>query len=403
MNLKEQLAALQKAMAAIVAGAKASARDLTEEEIADLEAKSAQALELKAKIDHAAKSDELIARLGAMPGDGAEEAPASDAAKSLGDHFVKSGALETFAKGIGKRSASAPEFKAATDPFLVGSNGQTQYGGVVATPLRRLTIADLLAQGQISATSLTYWQQGTVTGAPTAVAEGGTKPSINFAFAPVTEALSKLAAVTKVSDESVQDTDYIVSVINSQLVGRLQVVEEDQILNGNGASPNVKGLLQRSGIQTYGATGDQASGNLDKVYHGLTMVSTGSSQLTPDGIVINPADYEALRLGKDGNQQYYAGGPFTGAYGNSGIQEQPGLWGVRTVVTPAITAGTVLVGSFQAAAQLFRKGGIQVDTTNSDQDDFVNNRVAIRAEERILLAVYFATAFAKLTLGTATA
>lgn len=405
MNLKEQLIALQKAMAAIVAGAKASNRELTDDEITDLEAKAQEATDLKARIERAEKSDELMQRLGGLSGDGAEEEPKADTvkdAKSLGDHFVKSGALETFQRGAGsQRSSSAPEFKAATDPFLVGSNGQTQYGQVVATPLRRLTVADLLSQGTLSASSLTYWQQGAVTGAPAAVAENGTKPSINFAFSPVTEALTKLAAVTKVSDESTQDTDYIVSVINSQLVGRLQVVEEDQILNGSGTAPNLRGLLNRSGIQTYGAGTDQKTGNLDKIYHGLVLVSTGTSQLTPDGIVINPADYEALRTSKDGNQQYYAGGPFTGAYGNGGIQEQPGLWGVRTVVTPAIAAGTVLVGSFQAAAQLFRKGGIRVDSTNSDQDDFVNNRVALRAEERILLAVYFASAFAKLTLGTA--
>jgi HK97 family phage major capsid protein len=67
-------------------------------------------------------------------------------------------------------------------------------------------------------------------------------------------------------------------------------------------------------------------------------------------------------------------------------------------VTPAIAAGTVLVGAFNSAAQLFRKGGVQVDSTNSNEDDFKYNRVALRAEERILLAVYRPTAFVKVTL-----
>ena len=77
------------------------------------------------------------------------------------------------------------------------------------------------------------------------------------------------------------------SVINTQLIQRLQVVEEDQLLNGSGVAPNMVGLLNGSGIQTYGATGDLASLNLDKIYHGLTLVETGTSLMPPDGIIIH--------------------------------------------------------------------------------------------------------------------
>lgn len=384
----------------IVNGAKAASRELTDEENTLVKGFLDTVDDINAKLKRGGDTAALLKRLGDV--EPSEDTTSSvTQAKSLGEHFVKSGAAAQFAKGSGMRTATAPEFKAATDPFLAGTLGQTQYGQVVPAALRRLTVADLLGQGTMSATSLTYFTQGTVTGAPTAVAEDGTKPSINFAFSAVTEALSKIAAVTKVSDESIQDTDYIVSVINNQLVQRLQIVEEDQILNGSGTAPNLRGLLNRSGIQTYGVVGDTAAGNLDKIYHGLVMVDTGSALLPPDGIIIHPTDYEALRIKKDGQGQYYAGGPFTGAYGNGAVQEQPGLWGTRTIVTPAITAGTVLVGAFGSAAQLFRKGGIQIDSTNTDQDDFVKNRVTYRAEERLLLAVYYASAFAKLTLGAA--
>lgn len=401
MNMKEQLAALVKAMQAVVKKAKDEDRDLTAEEITEIEQKSTEVETLKGKIAQAAKSQQLIAQVGAVTSE-VDESGEESSAKSLGEHFVKSGALERFRKGSGQRTATATEFKAATDPFVTGGDlGQTQYGRVVATPLRRLTIADLLGKGTLSASSLTYWTQGAVTGAPTAVAENGQKPSINFTFSPVTEALTKLAVLTKVSDEAMQDTDYLVSVINTQLTGRLAVVEEDQLLSGNGTSPNLSGLLNRSGIQTYGATSDTKATNLTKIYHGITLCATGTSQLNADGIVINPSDYETLRTATDSNGQFFAGGPFVGAYGQGGIQEQPGLWGVRTVVTSAITAGTVLVGAFGQGAQLFRKGGVQVASTNADGTDFDNNRVALRAEERILLAVYQPTAFVKLTLGTA--
>ncbi|AVR56675.1 major capsid protein [Microbacterium phage Didgeridoo] len=391
MDPKAELSALEAKNSAIIAGVKASKRDLTDAEVADLEKDAERITELKAIIARGEKQTALMAQFG-EPAEKAEkldeDTPKAD---SLGEHFVKSGAQEMFLKGQGQRTASAPEFKAATDTNLVAGNGKVQYGGVYATPLRRLTIADLLGKGSMSNTSLTYWVQGAVEGAPTAVAEEGQKPQIHFNFTPVTEALSKIAVITKVSDEAMADTDYLVSVINSQLVGRLVVVEEDQILNGSGTAPNLRGILNRTGLQTYATTATySAQKGFDAIFHAITMVATGSAQETADGIVINPADYETLRLAKDGDQRYYAGGPFEG--GN------PGLWGVRTIVTPAIAAGTVLVGAFSSAAQLFRKGGIQVDSTNSDSTDFQFNRVALRAEERILLAVYRPTAFVKLTL-----
>jgi HK97 family phage major capsid protein len=404
-SLLEDRAARLKAANDVVNGAKAAERELTAEENTLVKKFMDEIDTIDAQLKRGRESKTLMDRLaGIGSGEKSEEEPdpkGTKGARTLGENFVKSGALDEFRKGDGQRTSSAPEFKAATDPFLVGSNGETQYGRVVATPLRRLTIADLIAPGALSASSLTYFAQGAVTGAPAATAEGGTKSSLNFAFSPVVEALSKLTAVTKVSDESIEDTDYIVSVIDSQLTGRLAVTEEDQILNGSGTAPNLKGLLNRSGVQTYGASGDDKSGNLDKIYHGITLVATGSALLPPDGVVINPTDYEGLRLSKDGQDQYYAGGPFTGAYGNGAVQSNPGIWGLPTIVTPAIAAGTVLVGAFGAGAQLFRKGGIRVDSTNSDQDDFVNNRITLRAEERVLMAVYFAAAFAKLTLGTA--
>jgi hypothetical protein len=56
-----------------------------------------------------------------------------------------------------------------------------------------------------------------------------------------------------------------------------------------------------------------------------------------------------------------------------------------------------VVGNFQVGGQIFRKGGITVEATNSNNDDFVKNLVTIRAEERLLLAIYRPNAFGTVT------
>ena len=75
----------------------------------------------------------------------------------------------------------------------------------------------------------------------------------------------------------------------------------------------------------------------------------------------------------------------------------PILWGVPAAVTPSIVANTALVGAYRTCAQIFRKGGDRVESSNSHASFFINNLVAIRAERRLALAAYREAAFGKVT------
>ncbi|MCW0996254.1 phage major capsid protein, partial [Streptococcus anginosus] len=89
-------------------------------------------------------------------------------------------------------------------------------------------------------------------------------------------------------------------------------------------------------------------------------------------IMLNPADYQQLRKKKDNNGQYLAGGPFQGQYGNNGILLSPAVWGLNVVSTPAVEQGTYMVGAFRQGATILRRGGLRVDSTNTNVDDFEN-------------------------------
>ena len=194
-----------------------------------------------------------------------------------------------------------------------------------------------------------------------------------------------------------EDLDYVVSEINSTALYDLAVKEEAALLNGSGTAPNLRGILNRTGVQTHAQSTDTVA---DAIFKALGKVQTATG-FTADAIVINPQDYEALRLQKDTNGQYFGGGFFSGQYGNGVVLENPPLWGRRTVTTTAIAAGTVLVGAFSTAAKVFRKGGVRVESTNSHNDDFTNDKITVRVRERLGLQVKYPSAFVKVTLGGA--
>lgn len=413
-TLIEQRADALKAANDVVAAAKDEKREqLNPDEVKSVNAHLKTVDDIDLKMAAAKDSEDTLRRLGVLTGDRGIVAPASDdsqPAKSLGEHFVKhAGTRLKEIRGVQGASASAPEFlsglKAATDTHATG--GPAGPMGLVLTEVDRtivqayrprLVIADLLGSGTMSGQAITYFVEGALDGAYTTVAEGAAKPQLHVNMpTTVTDALKKIAGWIKLTDEMMEDLAYLVSEINVRLQYELGRFEEQQVLQGDGTGTNVLGVMNRSGIQT--ETGADSADNPDALFRAMTKINTVSG-LDADGIVIHPLDYQNFRLMRDANSQYFGGGFFQGEYGNGAILSQPPIWGMRTVVTPAIPVGTALVGAFTQATTLYRKGGVRVESTNSHASDFVSNLVTVRAEERIALAVRKPSGLVKVTLGT---
>lgn len=346
---------------------------------------------------------------------GGESAPEAKTAsgpdrRSFGRQLVESDGYKSMQDGQSK--GVAVELKAAATidegiiPAFSGGSGQ---GGQLTTPeflpgivplkFQPLTIADLFAQGSTSNSSLTYVIEAAFQDLTSTVLEKGAKPQLDLTLARRQDNVAKIANVAKVTDEMFQDAPAFEAYLSNRMVLGLQREEEKQLLNGSGTAPNLQGVLNRSGLATTVTTvaGLTAVKIMEGIFNQITALRAVSF-VEPDAIVIHPTDWQTIRLGKDTAGQYYAGGPFTGAYGNEGPSNVQNIWGVKTVITTAIAQGTVLVGGFQESGQIFRRQGITLEMTNSNVDDFVNNLVTLRAEERLALAVYRPAGFGRVTL-----
>ncbi len=321
---------------------------------------------------------------------------------SLGESLVRHEAYKSFnphvqGATIGIEFGNLPSIFGNTKAtFDTAGSTFTQFDrppGIVLLEQQRLTVADLLAEGTTSANTIRYMREDTYTNAATTVAEGATKPEASFDTSEADAPVRKIAVTAKVTDELYDDFPAMQSYIDGRLRFMVGTTEESQLLNGDGNSPNLRGILQTSGIQTQAKGADT---NLDAIHKAITKVrSVGFFE--PDAIVMHPTDYQLIRLAKDSNQQYYGGGPFMGQYGQNGYPGLIGPWGLRAVVTTAMTAGTALVGNFKLGAMLFRRMGVTVQMTNSNEDDFKRNLIAIRCEERLAIAVWRPKAFSTIT------
>jgi HK97 family phage major capsid protein len=405
------VALMEKTRAACGEPGSATARDMTADEKADINAALGEMEAIELKIRSAASDSALMARFEeirnkhALPATPTLPAlPARTEPRSLGAQFTQSDQFKQLIKSglhrAGRSWASGVvecfDFRATTLTEDAASGGKLvvpQYlQGVVQTLFKRLVVADLMASGTIDSNAIIYMVETLFTNAAAPVLEGGTKPESALVFDQKTDAVSKIAHWLPVTEELLEDVAAIASYIDARLRLGVQLAEEDQLLNGNGTAPNLLGILNRSGLapavaRNAGATPPET--NADAILRQISAIAT-TAFVYPDGIVMNPANLFTILTSKDSSGAYYGGGPFSAL-------PTATIWGTPVAPTPSIVAGTALVGAFGTQSQVFRKGGIRVEASNSHQDFFIKNLVAIRAEERLALAVYRPGAFGKVT------
>jgi len=401
----ERKAALDKAQA-FAQAAQAEDRELSAEERAQIDGHLTEARRIKDRIDALQGDDDIRAQLSQLNGeaaaadsrmvitDGAERGARRIA--SLGEQFVKAAvyleAIRGKARPRGWRSGSVElevSPRALVDTATSGGLIVPQYTPGVFGPLvSRPVVGDLFAQGTTDSNAVIYMQESAATNGAAAVAEGAPKPESSLTFNNVTDLVKKIATWLGVTDEMLDDSAQLRSYLDSRLRQFVEEEEEDQLLNGDGLGPNITGIRNRAGLAPdIIRVGEE--NNADAIFRQIAAIAT-SSYLFPDAVVMNPADWAPLAMLKTTDGMYISGGPF-------GATLTPRLWGLPVVMTAKIPGGTALVGAFRLGGQVFRKGGIAVEASNSHADYFIRNLTAIRAEERLALAVYRPAAFGEVT------
>jgi hypothetical protein len=407
-QLREELAANNKVIAGIFEEAGPD-RDFTKvksldgsttDKVAEVQRLNAVSTDLGKRIDETLALDGIEASAKSAPrslvrvvgGEDVVGSPSPKGVKSFDQMFDESPFVKGNASAIRGKSfeyeGTLPQALNSLKATLLLTdinNEATRLPGIVPSAQEDRTVADLLLQGTTDNNTLSIVTETTFTNAAATVAEAAAKPESTLDFTRTTLVVEKIATWIPATDELLEDVAGIRSYIENRLIFMVKRHEEVQLLTGTGTTPQIRGLNNATGIQTQAKGADPTP---DAVYKAMTKIrNTGFAE--PTFYVTHPNDWQDVKLLRTADGIYIWGSP-------SAPEGPDRIWGLEVRVTTAQTENTGLVGS-REYAQIFRRKGITVTASTEHASYFINNLVALLAEERLTLAIYRGAAFCTVT------
>jgi HK97 family phage major capsid protein len=367
MTLKEQLT--EKKQALVDLKPQLEVEQPTDEAVQQGETLAKEIAELETKIEKAEKSAQILKTL--ETGETKITDDTEDSKMTQIEEFTKK-----CAEISDKKAGARMHFEKAYNSVVTAPQ-IADVDRSIAPVGRRVSAASLFQETQISGNAITYFLEGAfeTNGDISATAQNNKKPQVSTSFAPTTLALSKLAAWLKETDEILTDAPFLASECQNTLMHQLGKVEDNYVINAIGSTVGI-------GAETYdGTTVTFADGILASI-----MKVKAESNFDASVVVLNPADIVSLMTAKDSNKQYYGGGYFVGAYGNGAVGIPSSIWGVPIYASSKVSQGSALIAA-REAVKTWRKGGMDVAIAAENEDDFLYNRVTLRAEVRLATAV----------------
>lgn len=314
--------------------------------------------------------------------------------KSLGRQLFDSEGFKSFAtdpRNGKSASIMVKELNSATTNVTGSAGALTtaqRVAGIVAPPMQALRIRDLIAPGTTDSNSIEYVRETGFTNGAATQAEGALKAMSDLKFDDKTVNVRTIAHWVKATRQILDDASMLESYIGGRLMYGLKLVEDRQLLNGDGSGSNILGIIPQAVAFANPAKGLATYSIMDQLR--LAQLQAVIAEYPASGHVLNPIDWAMLELAKDTTGRYIIGQP-QGTAGKT-------MWGLPVVDTQAMGVGKFLTGAFDLGAQIFDRQQANVTIATQNEDDFIKNKVTILCEERLALAVYRPEAFVYGTL-----
>lgn len=274
------------------------------------------------------------------------------------------------------------ELRGATE---TGYNGVWAVTEVVDTDSFKVQLATTPSASP--ATGSPVWRNYSLNGAAASVQEGsGAKPEARFQFELKTAIVQTLAHWVPATRQVLDDWTELQSLIDSELTYGVYEEEERQLLYGTGSNGQIQGILTHPLIQAF-SQGSYT--NLNALRRIVTLIQM--ARMSANLFVMNPLNWEEMETATSSTDEHYL------LVGGAAGSEQR-VWRVPVLATPRIAENTVLGGAFDMGLTIYDRQQTSVRFSEHHASFFVENLLAVLAEERLASAVKRPRGFVKLTL-----
>jgi hypothetical protein len=311
----------------------------------------------------------------------------------LGQRVLDSSQIATFrSRGYqGSVAIELPEIDVRTLVDSAARPRRVPYVGTIGAVDQPLLLADLVDRQTTNENSIPYLVEVPAQyGNPQWVTEGALKPEAGWAFAEAEGKIGTCAHWTPITRQAFDDDKTLVGYIEGRMAFGLERKLDNDILNGDGVSPNMRGIWNTSGLGSYTPT-VQTEKRIISIRKALTVAQL--SGYPSDAVLIHPMDWQEIELDVVVSGRFRFANNIQNAAG-------PRVWGITVLVTQQIAVGKFLLGGFRVGATLWEKEGITTRISDSHAANFTSNILVILLEMRAGLTVWRPAAFVKGLFGT---
>lgn len=306
----------------------------------------------------------------------------------FGDQVLKSDAIKSYKPGMGIGPQSRIDVEVKT--LFSTSNGwdpeDLRTGRLAEYPTRPAPrIIDIFPQTTTTMSTVLYMEETVFVNNAAEVAEAGAYPEMQLKVEEKSSEVRKIAAFLPITEETFADEARARAYVENRLPFMLRQRVDLQLLQGNGTSPNLRGLENVTNVQTQALGSDPLT---DAIYKGMRKVrETGFAE--PSHVLIQPSKWESVRLLRTADGIYIWGHP---------SQVGPAtIWGVPVIETTAVTSTKAALGDFTNHAEVSTRRGIDMQISNSHGTYFTEGVLAVRVDIRLAAIFYRPLAFCVVT------
>lgn len=261
--------------------------------------------------------------------------------------------------------------KAVTSASVIDSTASYWVNGIGKQPVRRIFLDSMFAQGSVgieSGGTITYWDQNSLSRNANNVAECGTIPESEINWKEYSITFTKVADSIPICSEALEDYAFIESEVRNFLLENVLLKNDSNILAG------IDTASQTWVAGAFAGTIANAS-TYDVIKVGKTQLENSgeNNAYSPNVVLMNPTDYTAMMLTKTTDGQYLY--PMYMQTGEMAID------GMSIMTSSLVTQDTLYIMD-SSKGTIYNLRGLSVDMASEHADDFLHDRIRLRATLR---------------------